>query len=141
MSSSSSTAASAAQRSTLLPWAAAGLVGAAVIIVFGNTGVDHAKGENGGLGPALATAVFCVLLAAVLFLGVLPRYDGTRTQVTLAVLTVLSLVVFWSGAPAVLGAATASISRRPSGSFTVAGWVGIVAAALAVVWTVVDRFI
>jgi hypothetical protein len=80
------------------------------------------------------------VLAVVLFAGVLPRSNGTRTQVTLAVLSVLSLAVFWSGAPAVLGAAAAAAARRPSGRFAVAAWVGMTAAALAVVGSVVGHF-
>jgi len=133
------------RRNELVPYAVAGLLGAAVVIVLGNTNVD--AGEDGGLGPALITGVGCVVLAALLFAVVLRRFSGTRTQVVLAVLTVLSLIVFWSGATPVLGAATAAAGRRttaagrrPSGSFTVAGWVGIAAAAIAVVWSVVAYF-
>jgi len=127
-------------RNALIPWAVAGLVGAAIVIVAGNTNVDHAAGENGGLAPALVTGAGCLVLAAVLFAGVLPRYNGTRTQIVLAVLSVLSLAVFWSGAPAVFGAAAAASGRRPTGSFSVAGWVGIAAALLAVIGSVVGHF-
>ena len=135
-----STALPHVRRNHLVPWAITGLVGAAIIIVLGNTNVDHAAGENGGLGPAVVTGIGCLVLAAVLFAGVLPRYNGTRTQVVLAVLSVLSLAVFWSGAPAVFGAAAAAAARRPSGSFAVAGWVGIAAGLLAVVGSVVGHF-
>jgi hypothetical protein len=138
--SAPSTALPEVRRTALMPWAVAGLAGAAIIIVLGNTNVDHSAGENGGLGPALVTAAGCLVLAAVLFAGVLPRYNGTRTQVVLAVLSVLSLAVFWSGAPAVFGAAAAGVSRRPSGSFSVAGWVGIAAGMLAVVGSVIGHF-
>jgi hypothetical protein len=126
------------RRHELLPWAVAGLVGAAIVIVLGNT--DVSAGENGGLGPALVTGAGCLVLAAVLFAGVLPRSSGPRTQVVLAVLSVLSLAVFWSGAPAVFGAAAAAAARRPSGSLAVAGWVGIAAAMLAVVGSLVGHF-
>jgi len=138
--SAPSTALPDVRRNELVPWAVAGLVGAAIIIVLGNTNVDHAAGENGGLGPALVTGAGCLVLAAVLFAWVLPRYNGTRTQIVLAVLAVLSLAVFWSGAPAVFGAAAAASARRPSGSFAVAGWVGIAAASLAVVGSVIGHF-
>ncbi|MEX0426932.1 hypothetical protein AB3X52_04800 [Nocardioides sp. DS6] len=127
-----------ARPNELVPYAAAGLVGAALVIVLGNTNVD--AGEDGGLGPALITGVGCVVLAALLFALVLRRFSGTRTQIVLMVLTILSLVVFWSGATPVLGAAAAAAARRPSGSFTVAGWVAIAAAAIAVVWSVVAHF-
>jgi hypothetical protein len=138
--SASSNALREARQSELVPFAVAGLVGAAIVIVFGNTNVDHAAGENGGLGPALGTAAFCLVLAGLLFAVVLPRSSGGRTQVVLAILTVLSLVVFWSGATPVLGAATAAAGRRSSGSFTAAGWVGIVAGTIAVVWSVAAFF-
>ena len=138
--SAPTTALAAVRRNGLVPFAVAGLVGAAIIIVAGNTNVDHSTGENGGLVPALVTGAMCLVLAAVLFAGVLPRYSGRSLQIVLAVLSVLSLVVFWSGAPAVLGAAAAAASRRPSGSFGVAGWVGIAAAVLAVVGTLVGQF-
>jgi drug/metabolite transporter (DMT)-like permease len=138
---SSTSALSAARRGGLVQWAAAGLAGAAIIIAFGNINVDHAKGENGGLGSALITAAGCVLLAAVLFAVVLPRYNGTRTQIVLAVLSVLSLAAFWTGAPAVFGAAAAAAGRRPSGSFGIAAWVGIAAGLIAVVWSVIQQFV
>jgi drug/metabolite transporter (DMT)-like permease len=138
--SAHSTALSDVRRNVLVSWLVAGLIGAAIIIVFGNTNVDRSAGENGGLGPALITGAGCLVLAAVLFVGVLPRYHGTRTQVVLAVLSVLSLAVFWSGAPAVFGAATAAAARRPSGSFAVAGWIGIAVALLAVVGSVIGHF-
>ncbi|MBV9830492.1 MAG: hypothetical protein JOZ82_02775 [Marmoricola sp.] len=124
----------------LVPWAVAGLVGAAIVIVCGNVNVDHAAGENGGLGPAIVTGVLCLVIAAVLFLVVLPRVGGPTTQIALAVLSVISLVVFWSGATVVLGVAAAATPRRPSGALTIAGWVGLVAAALDVIWSVVAAF-
>jgi|tagenome__1003787_1003787.scaffolds.fasta_scaffold20958197_2 hypothetical protein len=133
-----STAEPDVRRNAVVPWAFAGLVGAAIIIVLGNTNLS--PGENGGLAPALVTAAICLVLTAVLFFVVLPRYNGTTTQIVLAVLSVLSLVGFWSGAPAVFGAATAAAARRPSGSIGVAGWVGIVAAVLAVAVTVFASF-
>jgi hypothetical protein len=126
------------RRDGLVQWAVIGLVGAAIIIVLGNTRVDHANGENGGLGPALITGIGCLVLAAVLFGWVLPRYNGNRTKIVLAVLSVLSLPIFWSGAPALLGAATAAVGRRESGSVSVAAWVGMAAGLLAVVVTVVE---
>jgi len=138
--SASSNALPRVRHNELVPYAAAGLVGAAIVIVFGNTNVDHAAGENGGLGPALVTGIICVVLAGVLFAVVLPRFSGSRAQLVLAVLTVLSLVVFWSGATPVLGAATAAAGRRSPGLYTAAGWVGVVAGALAVIWSVVAFF-
>jgi drug/metabolite transporter (DMT)-like permease len=139
MSHASTTPAPAeTRRDGLVQWTVIGLIGAALIIVFGNTRVDHANGENGGLGPALVTGVGCLVLAAVLFGWAVAKYKGTRAQIVLAVLSVLSLAVFWSGAPAVFGAATASIGRRENGSFSVPAWIGLAAGLIAIVVTFVS---
>lgn len=122
--------------------AAAGLVGAAVIIAAGNVGVDHAAGEDGGLSEALFTGAVCLVAAAFLFGVLLPRLrNRSRTAIVLAVLSVLSVLVFWSGLPAVLGAAAAAAGRGPSQKLRPAGWVGIAAATLAVLWSVVGLFL
>lgn len=120
-----------------LRWGALGLGVAAVIIVLGN--VDLSPGENGGPGPAAATAVICLLLAAGLFgLGLRRWTPSRRVTVILAAATVLSLAVFWSGAVGVLAAAT--MASRPAHRDTmtrVAAGAAIAAAALATTVTVV----
>jgi len=127
-------------RSSLMPWAVTGLTAAAVVVVVGNVHVDHAAGENGGLGSALATGVLCLVAAAVLFAAVLPRLrGGRRAAVVLAALSVVSLVVFWTGLPTVLGAAAAAVDRRAAGRLRAAGWVGIAAMTLAAGWTVISQ--
>jgi hypothetical protein len=122
--------------------AAAGLVGAAVIIVAGNMNVDRAAGEDGGLREALVTGALCLVVASVLFGVLLPRLQHrSGTTLVLAVLSVLSLLVFWSGLPAILGTAAAAVGRGPSQRLRPAAWVGVAAAALAVVWSVVGLFL
>jgi hypothetical protein len=118
--------------------AAAGLVGAAVIIVAGNMNVDRAAGEDGGLREALVTGALCLVVASVLFGVLLPRLQHrSGTTLVLAVLSVLSLLVFWSGLPAILGTAAAAVGRGPSQRLRPAAWVGVAAAAVAVVWSAV----
>jgi hypothetical protein len=142
MSTISTSTLPTARRSALLPWALTGLAAAAVVILAGNTGVDHSAGEHGGLADAAVTAGVCLALAGLVFGVLLPRvHGGTRTQVVLAVASVLTLPVFWSGIPAVLGAAAAATGRRSTGSFNPAGWTGIAVIVLVVVWSLVGRLI
>jgi len=101
------------RRTTRLPSqtvAVGGLALAGLIIYAGNYHV--ATGENGGLGPAIITAVGCLLLSALLHGLVLPRRQGSnRAAIILGTLAALSLVVFWSGlTPVLAGAAVAATS-------------------------------
>jgi hypothetical protein len=62
------------------------------------------NGENGGAGPYAIGVAACAAIAAVLFLRVLPAAANPgRAAWILAGLGVVSLVVFWSGLPIVLG--------------------------------------
>lgn len=90
--------------------AVSGLALAGIIIFAGNYHV--ARGENGGLGPAVITAVGCLLLSAILHGLVLTRTrSSNRVGTILGMVAVLSLVVFWSGAtPVLAGAALAATS-------------------------------
>ncbi len=129
-----------ATRTVALPYAVAGLAGAAVIVTFGN--LDVAKGENGGLGPAISTGVVCVILTAALFgLGV-PRWRGRpRPTVVLGALTVLSLAAFWSGAVAVLAATTAATAPAVTTgerSARIMRTAALIAAGIAIAFTVVN---
>lgn len=116
--------------------AVAGLAIAAVIIFAGNYHV--AKGENGGLGPAIITAVGCLLLSGVLYGAVLPRTRGSnRAAIVLGILAVLSLAAFWSGiTPVLAGAAIATTSGAANASrgarLAQAAGVAVTIAALAV---------
>src|SRR5690348_18237624 len=85
-----------------------GFVLAMVIIVAGNYNVP--KGENGGTGPAISTAVLSALLAAALFGWVIPRIRRPeRATLILGIVCVLSLAAFWSGITPVLAAATVAV--------------------------------
>jgi hypothetical protein len=122
-----------------LPVAIGGLVLAAIIILVGNTNLD--PGENGGTGPAIITAVICLVLAAALFLFVVPRARNTdRTALILGVAAVLSIAVFWSGVTPVLAAAAVAVARRAPapGRAALAGQIlGVLATLVALVGTVV----
>lgn len=93
--------------------AVAGTAIAGLIIFAGNYHI--ARGENGGLGPAIITAVGCLLVTAVLYGVVLPRTRrSNRGAVILGILAVLSLAVFWSGVtPVLAGAALAMSANTP----------------------------
>lgn len=92
-----------------------GLVVAGLIIFAGN--YDVRKNENGGTGPAIVTAVICVVLAAVLFGYVVPRVrNANRTALILAAIGVVSIVAFWSGIPPVLTAASLAVAPPSAAS-------------------------
>lgn len=92
-------------------YAAVGLALAAVVIFAGNYHV--AAGENGGTGPALSTAVLCVLLTAAMF-GVVVRRARRleRTTLILGILAVISLAAFWSGITPVLAVTSFAVAAR-----------------------------
>ena len=70
-------------------------------LAFANFG---GNGDNGGLGPYAVSVGASAILAAVLFLRVLPSTDEPgRAAWILAALAVLTCVAFWSGLPFVLG--------------------------------------
>ena len=117
--------------------AAIGAVLAAIVIFAGNYKVQ--PGENGGLGPAIVTAVICVVVAALLFGLVVPRFAGSeRTVIVLGVLTVLSIAAFWSGVTPLLAAAALAVAAPITGRrvlVTVTRVVVVAATVLVVVWT------
>jgi len=85
------------------------LVVAGIIIFAGN--YDVRKGENGGTGAAIGTAIICVVLAAVLFGFVVPRARNlNRTALILGIVGFVSLVAFWSGVTPVLAAAAVAVA-------------------------------
>jgi drug/metabolite transporter (DMT)-like permease len=93
--------------------AAAGLAVAVVVILAGNWDVQ--PGENGGTGPALVTAAFCLVVAGILFGIVVPRTRRPgRTALVLGIVAVLSLVVFWSGVTPVIAAAAVAVPADPT---------------------------
>lgn len=136
------TTAAAAANPTSKPttFAAIGLTLAAVVIVAGNYHV--APGENGGTGPAIFTAILCVLLTAAVFGVVVPRVRRLeRSTLVLGILAVVSLAAFWSGITPVLATSAFAVAARGSdldrkaaiGQAMAAG-----AALLAVGWTLAN---
>ncbi|HET6911060.1 MAG TPA: hypothetical protein VFH54_17155 [Mycobacteriales bacterium] len=118
--------------------AVTGLGIAGLIIFAGNYNLG--RGENGGVGPAIITAVGCLLVTAVLYGAVLPRTRrSNRTAVILGILAVLSLAAFWSGVtPVLAGAALATTSGVPvtSRGTRIAQAAGGVATIIALVVTI-----
>ncbi len=117
--------------------AAAGLAVAAVVIVAGNWDVQ--PGENGGTGPALATAAFCLVVAGILVGIVVPRTRRPgRTALVLGILAVLSLVAFWSGVTPVIAAAAVAVPtdpRTPDRRVTIGRALGVAATVLVLAWS------
>jgi hypothetical protein len=93
-----------------------------------------------GVG-VLGTAVLLIGVGASLWLVRTPERASVGA-VVFAALSVLSLVVFWSGAPAILGACTAWLagltrgSRPLGGAARTAGIVGVCVVVLGMVLTV-----
>jgi len=114
-----------------------GLVVAGLIIFAGN--YDVRKGENGGTGPAIGTAIICVVLTAVLFAVVVPRArNANRAALVLGVLAFVSLAAFWSGVTPVFAAAAIAVAPPAPGtpqSTKVAQGVAVAASVLALVVT------
>lgn len=97
--------------SATAPLAATGLALAGLVIFAGN--YDVQPGENGGTGPAIVTAVICVVLAAVLFGYVVPRArNHDRIAFVLGLVGFVSLAAFWSGVTPVLAAAALAVAPR-----------------------------
>jgi hypothetical protein len=120
--------------------AAAGLALAIIVIVAGNYHV--AKGESGGTGPAISTAVLCTVVTAAMFGLLVPRVRRIeRTTLILGILTVISLVTFWSGVTPVLAATTLAVAARGTARAKKAApgqALAVVAALLAVGWTLAN---
>lgn len=96
-----------------IPVAEAALGVGAALTGLGFANFMTTEGENGSLSDFLVMAPFALVVAAVLFLWVLPRTrpDGPA-RIVLGVLSLLSFVAFWSGIPMVLGAAAIAAARR-----------------------------
>lgn len=86
-----------------------GLVVAGLIVFAGN--YDVRKGDNGGTGPGIVTAIICIVLAAALFGHVVPRArNRNRTAIILGAIGFVSIVAFWSGVTPVLAAAALAVA-------------------------------
>ena len=126
---------------------------AAALVVYGTYGDARASDSQKSGMPFVLVGV---AVAAVLVFGVLAplavraaeseRAAGRRWAVALGVVSVLSLVVFWSGLPLLLGSAAAlagKAGRDVSGSraFSWALALGLFAAGASIVVTVLGNTI
>jgi 4-amino-4-deoxy-L-arabinose transferase-like glycosyltransferase len=111
-------------------WAAIGLVAALIADVLYNVNVK--KGDNGGTGPMIGVGIILVIVAAVLFTVVFPRFrNDARAALITGIISVLLLGAFWSGGtPLVAAAAFGYGLRAPDAT---AARVGMVLAGLAAV--------
>lgn len=114
-----------------------GLVVAGIVIFAGN--YDVRKGDSGGTGPAIATAVICIVLAAALFGYVVPRARNTdRAALVLGIVGFLSVLAFWSGVTPLFAAAAVAVAPPAAGpkrAAKVAQGLAIAAALAALVVT------
>jgi hypothetical protein len=131
---------SSARRPSTAIIATAGIALAALIVFAGNYNVP--SDENGGTSEGIATGILCLAVAALLFGLVVPRTrNGERTVLILAILTLLSLVVFWAGLTPILAAGTLAVANRTHASTrrtAILGTLAIAAAVLTVVWTLLN---
>jgi hypothetical protein len=85
-------------------WGAVGLGAALVANILYNVNVK--KGENGGTGPMIGVGVILVVLAAVLYLVVFPRFtNAARAALVTGIVSFVLLGAFWSGASLLVAAA------------------------------------
>lgn len=111
-----------------------GLAVALMIIFAGNYHIS--QGEHGGTGPALITAIGCLILSGILFGIVLPRFATPTTATILGVIAAMSLAAFWSGATPVLAAASLAATsgrNRTRLAGTAQALAGIATAAAVVI--------
>ena len=134
---SSTTAPGRTSRLSLNPAAlfGIGIALGGLVILAGNT--DLKKGDNGGLGPAIFSAVLLLVVAALLWYVVLPRVKNVaRTVIIISVLAILSIAVFWLGVTPLLAAAAVAVAAKSaqiSRGALVLQVLSIVAAAATVV--------
>jgi hypothetical protein len=123
-------------------------VAASVLAALGLAAANFlgADGENGGVGPYIGTLAASIAIAAVVFGWAIPRSERpARAGLIAAALALLSLPVFWTGLPYVLGPAAIAyglIGRARSegrGAATVAVVLGALATVAAVAAVVVDQ--
>ena len=122
-----------------LPWGLVSLALAVAVVSWANTSVP--EGENGGPESILPVSLFCAVVAAGLFLWLLPRSRNLlRTGLVLGALAVVTVPVFWSGLPLVLGgAAFAAGTKVPEGKGAAVQALGAVAVIGAVAAVAADK--
>ncbi len=117
---------------------------AAALAVANFTG----SGDNGGTGAYIGTLVVCIAVAAVLFGWAIPRTEHpARAGLITGALALLSLPVYWTGLPYVLGPAAIVFgllgrSREGGkGATTTAIVIGALATVLGVAALIGDQLI
>jgi hypothetical protein len=125
---------------------------AMALVVYGTYGDSQASDSQKSGMPSVLVAV--VVAAAIVFGLLAPaairaveggRATGARWAVGLGIASVVSLVVFWSGLPLLLGGAAAlvgKVGREQSGGSKAFSWawgLGLFAAGAAIVVTVVGN--
>jgi hypothetical protein len=105
-----------------------------------------AEGENGGVGPFLAMLGLSIAVAVAVFGWAIPRSDHpARAGLIAGALALLSLPLFWTGLPYVLGPAAVAFGligrARPEGrgAATLAVALGTLATVGAVAAVILDQ--
>jgi hypothetical protein len=97
------------------------------------------KGENGGLGPAIVTAIILVTVAALLYFVVVPRVQNvSRSVVILSAVAIVTMLAFWAGATPLVAAAALGVGTRAaqlSKAARILQPIAVVAAAVTLVVT------
>jgi hypothetical protein len=123
-------------------------IGASILAALALAGANFlgADGENGGVGPYVGTLAVSILIAAAVFGWAIPRTERpARAGIIAGALALLSLPVFWTGIPYVLGPAAIVLGllgrARPEGkgAAVVAIVLGALATAAAVAVVIVDQ--
>jgi hypothetical protein len=122
------------------------------LVVYGAYGDAHASSSQKSAVPfllgvvAVVTAVVYGLLAPLALRAAARQTAAARRwALGLGIVSVLSLVVFWSGLPLIVGGAAAYIGyegRSTTGgsrAYDAAWWLGLAAAALAVIVTILGN--
>ncbi|HEX7122809.1 MAG TPA: hypothetical protein VF178_10605 [Gemmatimonadaceae bacterium] len=125
---------------------------AMALVAYGAYGDSQASSSQRSAVPVLL--IFVVVAAAIVYGLLAPLAQRSvvrqtpaarRWAISLAVASVLSLAIFWSGLPLILGGAAALVgyegrSQSPGArAFGAAWWLGLGAGALAVIVTVVGN--
>ena len=113
-------------------------VAAAILAAIGLAAANFLgeDGENGGLGPYVGTLAVSVAIAVVVFGWAIPRSERpARAGIIAGALALLSVAVYWTGVPYVLGPAAIAygLLGRARTDSRGAGTVAVVLGALATV--------
>jgi len=119
-------------------WGAIGVVAAVIADVLYNVNVK--KGDNGGTGPMIGVGLILIILAAVLYLVVFPRFtNAARAALVTGIISVVLLAAFWSGATLLVAAAAFGYGLTARDA--TAARVGMGLAALAAVVDIVGAIL